>query len=405
MRRSRLLVTLLLGACLIACGQARVPVAMSQPLVTATASDAPVAAVLAPVMPVLEYTPTVPATLVPSPTASAQPPIAAAVLPPTPVMPTEPPTPEPTPTAVAVEPRPDPSPSASPTPEPPSPVAEETPVPEPTAVPDPSPTPTPLPPRPSPSIGGDLGPTVAALISGYEDVGLAVAGVLVTVDCGEPLVAFNADVVLPTASLYKLFVLWQVQREIGAGRLSDDTVLLLTPENDDSEDDGYQLGEYGEGITVAEARELMIARSNNTAAWVLAQTVGWGAIDELLMANGFDSSRAAEGVTTPREIARFFDSLLTQTLDPKLGAADYALMLDLLARQEVNYLLSTGLPSDVPFAHKTGSLPGITNDAGIVTLPDGRTLTIVALLTGDEGASQALMYDLAVLVWAYVAGP
>src|SRR5205085_9377039 len=101
--------------------------------------------------------------------------------------------------------------------------------------------------------------------------GLATVGVLVTDGCEEPLAAFNANVVLPTASLYKLFVLWKVQREIAAGNLREDTALVLSADNDDSAEDGYQLGDYGEAITVAEARMLMIERSNNTAAWALAQ--------------------------------------------------------------------------------------------------------------------------------------
>jgi beta-lactamase class A len=256
-----------------------------------------------------------------------------------------------------------------------------------------------------PSIGGELGPAVATLVTDYEDAGLHTVGVFVTTDCDEPLAAFNADVVLPTASLYKLFVLWQVQREIAAGHLDDDTALVLSAENDDSAEDGYRLGEYGQAITVAEARTLMITRSNNTAAWMLAQAVGWGAIDRMLIANDFAHSRAAEGVSTPREIARFFDGLLDHTLDPRLSAADYALMLDLLKGQEVNYLLSAGLPSGTVFAHKTGNLPGVLNDAGIVYLPDGRTITLAVLTTGDEGAGQALMHDLAALVWRRCVGP
>lgn len=270
----------------------------------------------------------------------------------------------------------------------------------PPATPATSPPPTPT--KPPPDCGPTLEVCLAALVGDYEASGLA--GVVVTEGDGVPVAALHADRPFATASLYKLFVLWGVQRAIVAGELDDDTLLTFTAEDDNSEDDGYLPWAIGDRVSVAEARELMITVSNNSAAWLLARTVGWEAIDELLHANGFPESRTVEGVSTPREIAAYFDGILTGTLDPQLRPADYDLMLDLLRGQLINVYLSPGFPADAVFAHKTGNLPGVVNDAGILFLPGGRTVTIAVLTEGDEAASFALLEEIAATVWEFYGG-
>ncbi len=245
---------------------------------------------------------------------------------------------------------------------------------------------------------------IQALLADYSADGVGVAGVVIAAD-GAEAVALHGDRVFATASLYKLFVLWGVQRAIADGDLAGNTLLTFLPEDDDSAEDGDLPWAYGEQISVAELRQVMITTSNNSATWILARTVGWWQIDQLLQANGFHQSRTADGVSTPREIARFFDGLLNQTLDPRLRSGDYATMLDLLLAQEVNSYLSPGFPPSAVFAHKTGNLPGIINDAGILYLPDGRTVTIVVMAEGDEAASFELLREIAAAVWAYYVDP
>jgi beta-lactamase class A len=266
----------------------------------------------------------------------------------------------------------------------------------PTIVPSGSPTAV-----PTPGLGcaSTLQACIAALAAEYEASGIA--GVVVTEGGNTPVVAVNADRVFATASLYKVFVLWGVQRAIADGDLSDDTLLTFTEDDDDSEDDGYLPWSYGDQVSVAEARELMITVSNNSAAWLLARTIEWGEIDQLLHDNGFPHSLTVEGESTPREIASFFDGIITHSLDSHLRASDYATMVTLLRGQLINSYLSPGFPASADFAHKTGNLPGVVNDAGILFLPDGRVVTIAVMTEGDEGASLALMYDVAAAVWAY----
>src|SRR5690242_5465596 len=171
---------------------------------------------------------------------------------------------------------------------------------------------------------------VRSLVSQYADQGLTHVGIVVADSDHGDAVSINADEVFPAASLYKLFVLWEVQRYIAAGLLSDDTMITLTEQTDDSEDDTVPLGQIGDQFSVAQLRDLMITESNNTASWMLAYTVGWDRIDANLRDHGYTVSQSLPPtVTTPDEIARFFTELLNRTLDTTLSEHDYALMLTL----------------------------------------------------------------------------
>lgn len=277
------------------------------------------------------------------------------------------------------------------------------PAPTPTVAATATPTPTPVPTvraRANSQTAEELRLGIEALVAGYAAAGSGVAGVVVAERGGATIAAVEADRVFATASLYKLFILWGVQRAIAAGDLADDTPLTFCPADDDSKEDGSVPWDYGERVTVAELREAMITASHNSAAWLLARTVGWDAVDQLLASRGFANSRAAGGVSTPREIARLLDGIERRTLDPRLRPADYAAMLALLRAQRINGYLSPGFPPQAIFAHKTGNLPGVLNDAGLL-LPDGRAITIAVMTEGDEAASLALMREVAALVWAY----
>jgi beta-lactamase class A len=201
-------------------------------------------------------------------------------------------------------------------------------------------------------------------------------------------------------SLYKLFVLWQTQIAIHNGVLTDTTDLTLTAANDRSDEDGYSLGAYGDTVSVTTARRLMIEASNNTAAVLLGEYFGWGTIQQLARSHGFTATTLVDQQTTSaNDVARFFDGVVNQTLDPRLGPNDYALMLSLLENQEVDTKLSTGFPSDVVFAHKTGDVTGAHHDAGVLFLPGDRAICITVLTAGDYDPSVAFQHDLAAALW------
>ncbi|MCW3991273.1 MAG: class A beta-lactamase-related serine hydrolase, partial [Candidatus Bathyarchaeota archaeon] len=84
-------------------------------------------------------------------------------------------------------------------------------------------------------------------------------------------------------------------------------------------------------------------------------------------------------VTTPHEMLR----LLEMIVEGEAASRESCdAILEAMGRcQTGGYRIPKYLPQGVEVAHKTGSLPGIRNDAGVVTLPDGGGRYILSCFT------------------------
>src|SRR6267143_964601 len=184
---------------------------------------------------------------------------------------------------------------------------------------------------------------------------------------GKTLYAHDADEPIITASLYKLAVLTEAERRVDAGQLhySD----IITIENEDITTDGsFEVA--GTELTLDQALEAMITISDNGAALALWHVLGAENINATLRAIG---------------------TLLTLLAKRQLiSAAASDRMLARLERQQINDRLPAELPEGVVVAHKTGNLPGIAHDAGIIFTPSGPR--VVVAMTWDAGEADAYAF-------------
>ena len=72
--------------------------------------------------------------------------------------------------------------------------------------------------------------------------------------------------------------------------------------------------------------------------------------------------------TTPAEMTRLLKLIWTDEAAPPDACAEIRRIMSL---QVWPHRLTSGFPSEVTLAAKTGTLPGIRNEAGVVTYPDG----------------------------------
>jgi beta-lactamase class A len=118
-------------------------------------------------------------------------------------------------------------------------------------------------------------------------------------------------------------------------------------------------------------------------------------------------ARGGENGGTPNAVA----DLLTAIASQRAAGLDATneLLLDLSAVRTGADRFRAGFPPNIRLAHKTGSgdttggLAEATNDAGIVTLPDGRRIVLVALLEdspADDAARDAVLAKVARTVYA-----
>jgi beta-lactamase class A len=77
--------------------------------------------------------------------------------------------------------------------------------------------------------------------------------------------------------------------------------------------------------------------------------------------------------STPRDITTLLDAIWT---DQAASPAACQTVRDIMARQIWPHRMTSGFPSGVTIAAKTGTLRAVRNECGVVTYPDGRQYAV-----------------------------
>lgn len=244
-------------------------------------------------------------------------------------------------------------------------------------------------------------------------------GFLYAREVGEPHgpeMSVEADEPVVLASVFKIPVAVAYAREVAAGRLDPAERTTVTAR--------YRIGGIGTAgcrddveMTWRDLAHNMLTMSDNAATDVVFHRVGQQAVDRVLEDLGlvrtrligccedlFASVTADLGVgpdddleeslaaatpeqirklsvldperttaSTPREIATLLDAIWTDRAATPQACAS---VRDIMAQQIWPHRLSSGFESEVQIAAKTGTLPGVRNEAGVVTYPDGRQFAV-----------------------------
>ena len=244
----------------------------------------------------------------------------------------------------------------------------------------------------------------------------------------------NGDELFPTASVFKVPVLVEFYRQVERGILSPEQQVVLT-DRDKVPGSGI-LKELSEGLSVSlrDLLSLMMIVSDNTATDLIVSKVGFENVNATLDELGLHSTRVVkycreilfdlvgvsdlplremtiglfdelneareyrgswslgvEGndVTTPNEMSRLLELIVSgeaagrESCDEILGVMGKC--------QTGQYRVPKYLPSKgVVLQRKTGSLPGIRNDVGVVTVKlTGERYVISCFTMGAEDVYEA----------------
>ena len=200
------------------------------------------------------------------------------------------------------------------------------------------------------------------------------------------------------ASVYKMYVAMEVLKQVSEDKYSLSTQYIVkTPDDvDKSKQISYDprpLLKDGDTVTVNYLLDLMITRSDNSAANCLIDVATRDSINETMHKMGWYGSEVTRKFLSRKFEDPGYDTVRgTETC--ALHAADFMYkvysdklinpwvsmqMKVLLARQLDTTKLSLGLPHNTMFYHKTGWWSIYTNDAGIVD--DGEIKYIIAVFT------------------------
>ena len=257
---------------------------------------------------------------------------------------------------------------------PPVPIATPTAQPTATATPTPAPQPTNT---PTQSAGLNAGAAkYKAVVDQYLDGLPGTFGVVVhDMKTGDTYV-LNADRPFPTASLYKLGLMYTVFKLDRQGKISLQTKMDIT-QADMSESEFDEKLVPGMTVSIDRSLWFLITLSSNSAAIALNHYVSWADVNQAMQQLGLVNTRMPGDRTygdwrdempssTPNEIYRFFEMVYKKQLVDE-DASDE--MMYLLRHQQVDDRLSVNLPDGVVMAHKTGNLSGVINDVGIIFGP------------------------------------
>lgn len=213
---------------------------------------------------------------------------------------------------------------------------------------------------------------------------------------GEPWASHRADERFSTASVIKVPILAALAASVDAGEHRWDEVVPVNA-NDAAGGSGVIQYLSRPEYTLHDIATLMIIVSDNRATNLVIDLLGMKQTNDYLRRAGwpgttlgrrmfdFDArARGRDNFSTPLETADLFVRLLAGTL---LSPAATDVALRILRAQQSHDKLPAWLPPETPAAHKTGELPGVQNDSGILFLPSGPV--IAAVYTNDLAAEAA----------------
>ncbi len=226
--------------------------------------------------------------------------------------------------------------------------------------------------------------------------------------------SYNGEKVFPTASVFKIPVIVEFFRQVDARKISLEQQIVLS-DRDKVPGSGI-LKELSEGmpVTYKDLLSLMMIVSDNTATDLVAEIVGFENINKAMRELGLENTKvtkycrqilfdlvginnreieemtldafnkAAENsdytgswslgvedndVSTPDEMTSLLELIATEKAASREGCQA---ILDIMAKcQTGTYRIPKYLPQKkLLLQRKTGSLPGIKNDVGVITIKE-----------------------------------
>jgi beta-lactamase class A len=213
---------------------------------------------------------------------------------------------------------------------------------------------------------------IAGLVAGKSaDVGIAA----LDLTSGESI-SVKGNTPFPMASTVKVAVAALYLAQVDHGRRSlDDTI---------------------NGMSASSLMKRMLIHSDNRATDILLKDLGGPrALDDWLQDNGVTGLRVdrtiAQLLSDRRDLWDHRDSstpvamvdLLKRIYKAELIKPDSRnYLLDLMAQCETGKNRMKALLPGVPVEHKTGTLNGLTDDVGFITMPDGHRIAIAIFARG-----------------------
>jgi beta-lactamase class A len=216
-------------------------------------------------------------------------------------------------------------------------------------------------------------------------------------------VSQNGSDHFPMASVFKFPVALVVLQRVDAGEFKLDDPITIQPSQFSRGHSPLRDSAKGRPVMVTVRRlvDLMVAESDNTAVDYFIRRLGGANITGRIRALGGTGVRIdrpendiavainthgiAAYIADPRDTATpdGMASLLAAFARRKDGLtpASHDLLFQFMTKSHNPIRIASALPSGAIVAHKTGTMPGVFNDVGIITSADGKHHIAIAVFT------------------------
>lgn len=283
-------------------------------------------------------------------------------------------------------------------------------------------------PTPHPSPSDELRQQVEQIVAAAKGK-VGVAAVLLGSDrsASRVLVELNERDHYPMQSVYKVPISMAVLKQVESGRVRLDQKVRVTKAEMIGRAAHSPIRDKhpnGAELTVAELMRFAVGESDGTASDVLMKLAGGpeaimsylrelGVNDMMVVNTEFqfsqDSSFQYQNWTTPQAAVALLQALNERRA---LNQESTALLLKLMVESKPGARRLKGqLPAGTVVAHKTGTsgtekgVTAATNDIGIITLPDGRSVAIAVFVSESPENVQVrevVIAGVAKAVWDHV---
>ena len=186
----------------------------------------------------------------------------------------------------------------------------------------------------------------------------------------------RADERVPSASVIKLPIMLEAMEQVKAGTLDPTEIHILIDAEKTGGDGVLKTYSHRSRIAYRDLLRLMMIHSDNTATNIFISELGMDAINRRMRTIGLTKSQlnrvmmdtlaarqGRENYVTAREMNGLLEKIYrNQVATPALSAQ----MLDILKQNQDTATIPGLLPKGTVVAHKTGVLPYVRGDAGIV---------------------------------------
>jgi beta-lactamase class A len=199
--------------------------------------------------------------------------------------------------------------------------------------------------------------------------------------------AYRSDRLFPSASLVKIPIMAAVFQAEKDGKLTLDQLVTMKGSDQVTGSGVIKAMPAGSQFAVEKLLELMVTRSDNTAANILINLVGRDYLNAYFKRIGLRNTNLSrimmdfkyrrqgiENYTTPKDVSVLLEKMYKGSF---INAEVSGKCLALLKLQKVNDRIPRRLPDDVVVAHKTGLERLVCHDAGIVFTERGDFLICV----------------------------